>query len=117
MDNDSDKEIELFLSRMKMLIQKGQNYRHFVHRKSRNVRADLIELGFSSSIEIWQSLLELTRKDLYKPPEPDHNGSGELIYFFMKSMPNGVNAYVKVKIKSTDTGELCVCLSFHPAEY
>jgi len=115
MGNESETEVELFLTKVKTLIQIGQ--RHFVRRKSRNVEQDLLDLGLSSTKELWNSIMELQVIESYKPPELDLNGSGEKVFFFQKIMPNGIIAYIKLKVKINKNGELCVCLSFHPTTY
>jgi|GEM_PF-3288450 len=56
--------------------------------------------------------MKLKPSDQYKPPELDHRGSGELVWFFRKEL-NGKKAYIKLTIDQN----LCICISFHPEGY
>ncbi|MFD0591014.1 hypothetical protein ACFQZE_23750 [Paenibacillus sp. GCM10027627] len=111
MDDDT-KEIESFLIKAKMRIQANQ--RHLVRRKTRNLEQDLIDLGLSSTRDVWNTIMSLQIIHSNKPPEYDEDGSGEKVFFFLKAMPNGTTAYIKMKLKQSDNGDVCVCLSFHP---
>ncbi|OME83088.1 hypothetical protein BK120_14900 [Paenibacillus sp. FSL A5-0031] len=112
MHKDRRLTVESFLRRMKILVSTG--HKRLVYRKDINVKKGLLVLGFINSNEIWTSVLELKTSDSIKDPEFDRDGSGELVYFFKRKMPNASVAYIKLKIKATHQGEMCVCLSFHP---
>lgn len=91
------------------------NTRHFVKRKERDWEQDLIDLGVDGLDKLWSMMMTLDKREEQKPPELDHDGSGDLVYAFEKEMPNGIWAYIKLKIKSSN-GK-CVSISCHPVEF
>lgn len=104
---------ESFLEEAKVLI--NSNKRHFVMRRNQDFRQDLLDLGLGRSIEkVWDTILNLNPSEMTKPPEADDNGSGKIMWFFQKTMLNGVTAYIKLTI---DKARGCVCISFHPVRF
>lgn len=112
MDQEWRKEVEAFLPEMKILVSEGK--RELVNRKSRDKLQDMLILDLEGEAHLWNIILELKFINSNKPPELDHNGSGEKVFFFLKIMPNGTTAYIKLKLGTRSNRKVCVCLSFHP---
>lgn len=106
---------ELLKLAIPMMIH--EDTRKFISRKERNWRQDFIDLGIPDVDKAWKFMMTLTTDDEEKPPELDRDGSGQMIYTFEKEMPNGVWAYIKIKIKDFSNTKKCVSISFHPCEY
>ncbi|QDH19539.1 type II toxin-antitoxin system MqsR family toxin [Saccharibacillus brassicae] len=101
---------EEFLRQAKKLIANKKTY--FSQRRDYDTAQALLDLGIVHRSLAWREILRLVPSDQYKPPELDHNGSNNLVFFFRKEI-NGVSAYIKLSIDQN----LCMCISFHPEGY
>ncbi len=63
-----------------------------------------------------QMLLSLTVAEYVKGPEPDHDGRGDLVWFFGKKV-NEHEVYIKIKVYEVQGVSYAKCFGFHPAEW
>ncbi|OWR27273.1 hypothetical protein CDO73_23825 [Saccharibacillus sp. O23] len=99
-----------FLRQAKNLISNRRTY--FCKRTDYDTVQALFDLGIEDRATAWREIMQLKPSDQYKPPEPDRNGSDNLVWFFKKTI-NGESAYIKLTIDQN----LCMCISFHPEGY
>ncbi|VEF47276.1 Uncharacterised protein [Bacillus freudenreichii] len=108
-------ECVAFLTETKKLISIGKTDfipRTYDHPSGKSIKwkEALMDIGLTSTNQIWDEIIKLTPSDYIDGPciDADRPKDGKTIWIFKKHIA-GVLTYIKLKIDHRG----CVCLSFH----
>lgn len=107
------KAVNEYLIRIKEVVSKG-NFK-FIGNRRKN-RNSCAKAGILFR-HVKDYVLELTYLDYLNGPEPERDvryPPGEIMFFGLNI--NGINFFIKLKLENDETGENCICISFHEAE-